>query len=245
MKNKIFLVLLILLLTTGCSCEYNLTINNNYYQENIIITADNQNEILDLNNEWKIPVDKEDYNLVGDSSTSINSNSKLYDYTVNNDTIAFKNNFNEQDYSNSSAISECYDRLSIIEQNDATILSTSLKAKCFDSQPELNSIKVNINVDRNVISSNADSHNENTYTWYIDKKNYNNKSINITLSNKIEYSSSSQIINNSSSKSSIIKKNTKNNDYTLYIGLGILLIVMILGYLLFNKMKEKNNQMDD
>ena len=243
MKNKIFLVLLIVLLTTGCSCEYNLTISNNNYQENIIITADNENEISDLSSDWKIPVDKEEYNLVGDSSTSINSNSKLYNYKVNNDMITFNHKFNEEDYSNSSAVSECYDRLNIVKQNGATILSTSLKTKCFDSQPGLNSIKINITVDKNVISNNADSHNGKTYTWYINRNNYNNKPINIALSNKIDNTSSSQITSNSSSNANNIAN--KSNDYTLYIGLGILLIVMIIGYLLFNKMKEKNNQMDD
>ena len=64
MKKRIILLIIILLLTTGCTCEYNLNITGNKYSEEVIITANTSEEINNINKEWKIPVDKEEYDYL-------------------------------------------------------------------------------------------------------------------------------------------------------------------------------------
>lgn len=245
MKNKTFLLIITILFLTGCSCEYNLTINDNNYKENINIIADNEEEISYINYNWKIPTDKDEYNLVGDTSTNQSYKSDLYDYKINNNILTFDYNFNKSSYKNSSAVSVCYDRLNIENHKNALIIATSIKANCFEKQPGLNKITINITVDKEVISSNSDEINGKTYTWYITKNNYSNKSITLTLSNeeKKEQDNNINEQNNTSNK----KNNDieKKSDFSLYIFSGILLIIMLSVYFLFNKMKNKNNQMDD
>ena len=245
MKNKIFLLVITILFLTGCSCEYNLTINDNNYKENIRIIADNEEEISYINYNWKIPTDKDEYNLVGDTGTNPNYKSDLYDYKINNNILTFDYNFNKSSYINSSAVSVCYDRLNIENHKNALIIATSIKANCFEKQPGLNKITINITVDKEVISSNSDEINGKTYTWYITKNNYSNKSITLTLSNE-EKKEQENIINeqNNTSNEKESTKETKT-DFSLYIFSGILLIIMLSIYFLFNKMKNKNNQMDD
>lgn len=238
MKKNLFLIVLLLLLT-GCTCKYNLTIDGSTYKEEVMIVAENDSEKSDLNYEWKIPIDKEEYNLVGDSSTTQEYSSDLYNYKLVGNVLTFNHDFSKSKYVNSTAVSSCYNKLTLLNHNNATILSTSIKAECFEKYPQLNNITINIKVDRDVISDNADEKNGKTYTWYIDKSSANNKSINLTLSNE------NTIIQSSSPSSSQEIKKETSTDYTFYIVLLILLILMITGYYMFKKMSQKNNQMDD
>ena len=45
MKKKIFILILILLLTTGCTCEYNLTIDDNTFKESISLIASTNEDV--------------------------------------------------------------------------------------------------------------------------------------------------------------------------------------------------------
>lgn len=240
MKKNLFLIVLLLLLT-GCTCRYNLTIDGDDYKEEIMLVAEDNNEETDLDYEWKIPTNKEEFNLVGDSSTNQKYTSELYNYKLIGNTLKFNYDFSKSKYINSTAISICYNKITLLNHNNALVISTSIKAECFEKYPQLNSLTVNIKVDRDVISHNADEKNGKTYTWYIDKSSANNKSINLTLSNVIK-----QLPNSNPSKSTTTKEVKKtSNDYTLYISLFIILILMVFGYFGFKKWSEKNNQLDD
>ena len=243
MKRNILIILIIMLFTTGCTCEYNLIIEDNKYQENIKIIAENNQEISDINYNWKISTDKEEYNLVGDYDTNKNYQNDLYDYKINNNILTFNYTFFKSKYINSSAVSECYDRLNVSKYKNAIIISTSIKVLCFDKYPNLNEIKVNIKTDKEVISSNSDKFSNGTYTWYINKENYTNKSINLTLSNESKIEEQEKASNE---ESNINKETTiKTQDYGIYIFFGILLLIMLITYFWFNKIKNKNNGMDD
>ena len=64
-------------------CEYNLNITGNKYSEEVIITANTSEEINNINNEWKIPVDKEEYDyLGGDYSTTATAIGDTYKYNI-------------------------------------------------------------------------------------------------------------------------------------------------------------------
>jgi len=235
MKKRILLVIMVLLLTTGCTCEYNLIIDGSNYKEEIIITGETPDEISSFNQKWEIPIDKEEYEKISGFDNETEINTKIYKYKLSSNKLILNNEFNSGNMSKSTAVYNCYNKLTVSNYNNTTIISTSHKADCFDKHPPLTSVKVKIKVDREVISNNADNVSGNTYTWNITKENASNKSINLVLSNgSLEEDKSSSSSNT----------NTKKNDYTLYIFLIILVIIIYLGYKWFMNFKDKNNNID-
>lgn len=240
MKKRIILLIILLLLTTGCTCEYNLNITGNKYSEEVIITANTSEEINNINNEWKIPVDKEEYDyLGGDPSTTATASGDTYKYNISANKLTLNYDFTRTSLNNSTAISNCYSQATIQSYKDSTIISTSDKVLCFSNYPSLTNLKINITTTKPVKNHNADKVSGNTYTWIITKNNANNKPVNMVINNG-ESSSST----NPSSSSSSSQTNTNKNDYTLYIFCGILLIVLLFGYFIFKKIKNNADDMD-
>lgn len=236
---KKLLLLISILLLTGCTCEYNLNIDNLTYQEQIIIRGDSKEEANDLNQEWEIPVNKEEYNIGGDEDTTISSNIDTYKYEFKNNTLKLNYDFTMNSIINSSAISNCYNKVTVVNHDNKTIISTSPKINCFSKYPNLTKLTVNIKTNKNVINHDADSVNGNIYTWNFTKSTSSDKAINLTLEPLQNEQSST------SSSSSVMPNNSPEKDYTLYIFSAILLVVMLSAYFIFNKIKNKNDMDDD
>ena len=243
MKKRIILLIMILLLTTGCTSEYNLTIDNNVYQEKVNINGITSDELSNLNRDWQIPIDKDEYNNIsGDPSSEIKITGDTYSYNVSGNNLTFNYDFTRSTLNNSTAISICYDKATITNYEDSIVISTSSKVTCFNKYRYLTSIKVNITTDKSVTSHNADSVNGNTYIWSINKGNSTDKSINMIINNQEDDSQSQTTPGNNTN----IESENKSKDYTLYIFCVILLIVLLLGYFIFKKIINKNNdEMDD
>lgn len=233
MKKRLLIIITLVLFLTGCSCTYNLCIKDNTFSEEVIIVGDNNSEINSLNNKWQIPTNKEEYNIGTDPSNK-NIASKVYDYAFSNNRVTFKNDFTANEFIYSSAVSKCYNKLTVSNYEDTLIISTSQKVTCFDNNPPLNNVVINITVDRPVIKSNADSISGNTYTWNLSRSN-SNKDINLILDN-----SNSDTKNNSE----LDKKEKKTGDYTMYIFAIILLFVFLVAYAIVNSIKNKDDSID-
>ena len=175
MKKRILLIITILLFTTGCTCEYNLTIDDNIYKEEIILTGESSDEIATFNNDWKVPIDKDIYNLGLDPSTKSTDQSDLYNYKLRGSNLTFTYDFTKSQFENATSVSSCYDKLTVSNYGDSLVISTSQKVLCFDKYPPLTNIKVNITVTSEVINNNADSIKGNTYTWNITRDNASDK----------------------------------------------------------------------
>ena len=232
-------------MTTGCSAEYNLEIEDNRYIENINVTSNNSKETANFNKKWTIPVDKEEYNILNGKENNNILTNKIYNQKNINDTLNFNYDFSKYEINNSTAISMCYNNFNIINNDNQIIISTSDKATCFDKIPVLDNVKVNIKIKEPVVKHNADTKINDTYTWNITKNNASNKSIKI-IANKRNTEIEDHPENNSSNEV-IIPENhpSSKKDYTLYIFLGILLLIFIIGYLLFQKAKKSNSDIDD
>ena len=239
MKKRILVLIITLLLTTGCTCEYNLKIDGNKYSEEIIITAENTEERNNLNAKWEISTDKEEFERFGDPSSELENEEDNYNYKVNQSNLTLSYNFTKIGLMNASSVSRCYNKVAITKYENSTIISTSEKANCYSNYPDLSNLVVNIEVDRPVISHNADSVKGKIYTWNITKSNYQEKAINLVLDDSDNTKPSS-----SSSQTSDIKPNKKKKDYTLYIFSAILLIIMLGVYMVFNKIKNNQDKMD-
>lgn len=243
MKKRIIVLIIMLLLTTGCTCEYNLNIDGNTYKEEINILGTNSEEINNFNNDWKVPVDKDEYNNIsGEPGTEIKTNGDTYTYKISGNNLIFSYDFTRNRLNNSTAISNCYDKATVKSYENSIVISTNNKVSCFDKYPTLTMVKVNITTDKNVTSNNADSVNGNTYTWNLTKNNSSDKSINMIIDNKEDDSHNQTTPDDNSAN----QPQNNNKDYTLYIFCGILLIVLLLGYFISKKIINKNNdEMDD
>lgn len=241
MKKRIILLIIAVLLTTGCTCEYNLTIDNNTYHEKIILTGTTSEEITNFSNKWQIPVDKEEYNSIGgDTNSGVDVTGDIYEYSKTGNNLVFNYDFTTSGINNSTAISQCYSKATITAYQDSIIISTSDKVNCFDRYAPLTNLKINITTTKSVKSHNADSVNGNTYTWNVNSTNANNKPINLLIDNSNTSSSSTS---SSSGSNSNIKDNTKEKDYTFYIFCVIILLVMLLGYFIFTKIKKDRDDL--
>lgn len=243
MKKKIIVLIIMLLLTTGCTCEYNLNIDGNTYKEEINILGTDSEEINNFNNDWKVPVDKDEYNNIsGEPGTEIKINGDTYTYKISGNNLIFSYDFTRNRLNNSTAISNCYDKATIQSYENSIVISTSNKVSCFDKYPTLTMVKVNITTDKNVTSNNADSVNGNTYTWNLTKNNSSDKSINMIIDNKEDNSQNQTTPDDNYAN----QPQNNNKDYTLYIFCGILLIILLSGYFISKKIINKNNdEMDD
>lgn len=228
MKKNILIIVLALILT-GCTAEYTLTIDKGVYNEEVNITGESNDEISSFSKNWMIAVDKDTYSLQGDPDTTA-APDNTYDYKISGNNLTFSHDFNVSSINESSAISNCYDVIRITPYDGDIIISTDKNVKCFEKYPTLNSLKINIVTDKEVLSNNADSVDGNKYIWNLNR-NDSNKAINMTMKN-----------DNTSSEPSINNKSDGKRDYSLYIFCGILLICFFIGYLIFNKIKKDGNR---
>ena len=98
--KKIILLIVILLLTTGCTCEYNLKIDNNKYSEEIIINAKTVSEKDNFSNNWEIPINKDDYDIGLDTESDDIDYSQIYNYRTSGNSLIFNYDFNRSEYNN-------------------------------------------------------------------------------------------------------------------------------------------------
>ena len=234
MKKRIYILILVLFMATGCVCRYDLVIDDNMYKESVTIATNDSQEKNNLNRKWTIPVDKDNYYL-GDENVDDTYANYIYDYQLDDNKLTFKHSFMRSDYLNSTAVALCYKTLSVSSYQKTIVLSTSNKAMCFDSYPSLSKIVVNVTISKKVISNNADKVEGNTYTWNIDRNNANNKSINLVFESN----------ENDDTQNSTISNRIKDSKYTMYIFAGILLVIILIIYFIFNNLKNKNDDMDD
>ena len=240
MKKRL-LIISVLLFLTGCSCQYNVTIDGNKYKEEIRLIGSDATEISSFNNNWQVPVDKDDFNVGTDPDSTLENNSNIYKYTLQGNTLTFTSDFTTNGYQNSTAVSNCYKTFTVQNYPDSTIISSSQNTICFDKYPTLDSVSINITVDRGVKTHNADSVNGKTYTWHLTNSNHD-KGINLILINDNPDNATK-----SDDKKDIKPNNNerRNNNITYYAFCGIILVIMVIGYFIFKNMVKKNSEMDD
>ena len=238
MKKKISILIILLLFTTGCTCEYNLQIDDDKYKEEVKLTANTTEEISLFNQKWEVSANKNDNVPGGDPSTTELDNSNNYKYNLSVNTLTFNYDFSQTEYKNSTAVSKCYNSFTVTSYQDSIVISTPTKNLCFDNYPSLSYIIVNISTNKKVTSHNADSTSGNTYTWKLGKES--SKSINMVIDDTNQDISPSSSTNNGNSR----EQEPKKKDYTMYIFSGILLVVALIGYLIYKIIKNKGNNMD-
>jgi len=217
MKKIIFL--LIILLLTGCSANFNVEIKQNTIEQNIFIQANNYE--LDgtlLNTIAKnVYIDKQDTTVLGRFRLLNNKN--------DNPLNAFVSyNINDYDYDYSLYI--CYDNQNITYSNNILKVETSDYFNCFDKYSIIDDVNINVTTGYKVLENNADKVDGNTYTWNITK--YNKKGIKLTLDTTVDEIQEEE------------KQKEKLNKNLIFIVMGTL-VLFAFGTVLFVFIKSNKN----
>ena len=216
--KKIFCLLLMMFVITGCDVEYNLRIDGDSFDEEITATLPNTDTfkyVVDNISKVKQP------SYINDNT----GNKDYYKSKITNDSDFYKLNYtysyDENSIKFSNAINQCYKYFFIDTSAGYIDISTSPKFTCFyrDGSPVADSITINIITSSKVVSNNADKVDGNKYSWVIDKTNSENKPLEI----KIEKP----------------KKVDKNNQ-TVIIVIILLAVMSAIGYIIYRFMRSKH-----
>ena len=196
MKKRLLLVVLIMLLS-GCKVEYNLSITDNNFSEktNVYVLADQDLDeihpevsmsyetIFNNINKKNIYSYFDESNInPSDESTNYNNVKYYYKESIranNKYGESIYTDFTENDYFRSNIVKNCYNEFNLAKNDSVYTLKTNNVCKAFDNYKLLEELTINItlNTSYTLIYSNADEVNNNVYTWNIDSNNYKNKSI--------------------------------------------------------------------
>lgn len=169
--KKYLIILLFLVLLTGCDAVYKLEIRNKDFKEKIIIETDKKKQLNYFKNNQL-------YAIMDGAS-----NFEPYKMSINtwfsNKKLKLKYKYNDLEYEKATVLSTCFDAYNVIKEENYYLLSTSKGVKCFaeEYKPLLKNLKIVIQTNHKVIDSNADEYGRDTYTWYVDKNNYKRKNI--------------------------------------------------------------------
>lgn len=194
MKYKFILLnLFILLLCCGCSVEYNLDIDDDLnLNESISIDAYSNNEVNEIRSYSSfLPISyyADDYSVFEKKKDGLD----YYDIFKNSDfnNIVFDYKYNVDKFNDNVFARTCYEYVTVmdtyneLENRNELIISTSKKFLYFDIRDELESVTIKIHTKREVYDHNADSVDNDTYIWNINKNNKNDAAIIMKLSSEI------------------------------------------------------------
>lgn len=192
MKKKILILVVFVFLLCGCNANVDIKIDKYTIDETITINdyvdSNNTKDMVFAKYRKYIPVDGSV--MVPDTEPDERMSGVKYYTRTHSDigngySFVYKYNHNFKDYYNSSFVKNSfkssylnYDRV----DNKIIVSTDNSGLTLFDQYKDLNSVKVNLSSDYEVIESNADSHKGNVYTWNLTRSN--NKGIYIEYKTK-------------------------------------------------------------
>lgn len=221
---KKFLLIFLVLFLTGCTAQYDLTIN----AENIVedVTVSLPKEILER--DMLTPYLSSNNNLVYPGSEFNDVYSTSLDEDNNNYYLSYNYTHDYDKFSQSLFLNRCYENVSVVNNDNQIVLSTSDTFMCLNMMDDgfyLDSADIRIQTDMEVVNNNADKVVGNTYIWNIDSDNYNNKSINIQIKKPVN----------------VMEVVSDNETFYLMLFIVIAILVVALLVYVFVRSKAKRN----
>lgn len=195
-RMKKFLLIICIILLTGCDITYDLNIDDNFV-ENISVVEKNSTNFSYLIGGTDL-VSFKDYYV--NDYIPIHYNDMYYPefhakvdgvnyYQINDlsDYNGLKVNLNGtfdslDSFSNSNAVRKGCSSIRIIRDEDIVINVGDFKV--FDDYKILDNLKINLKTKYKVVRHNADEVSDDTYTWFIDRGNYKKKRIQMIVNEK-------------------------------------------------------------
>ena len=187
--KKIIVVLISLLLLTGCTIDYNLVIDKDSIKETITgIAYKEEYEVREEDSSLNLF-----YTYINDDINPLISSDGLYTKEIKeiDNGINYKYDFiYKNNYDKSKIINSCFENSNVKETDTYYSIELSGEFYCLYSD------KININVISNyvVLENNAKEVNGNKYSWVIDDSSNVNISLNISKEVKYEEPSKTKFI---------------------------------------------------
>ena len=246
-KIKLLLIMILIsILSTGCSVEYNLTISSNTIKEEIIVndkitSTRTKDKILAQYNKWYPTYIN--YITSGESIPLPNYNTKYTGVEYYDKSIEETSNGYKYKYQYAHKKEKYYDAYVLANTFfDTTVYDTKNNFEIFTSQQTylcqydyFETLNVNVTVDTNsyrIIDHNADKVKNNVYSWTINRDDCEDGEMILSLG---KLSSKNGKNNNKKANSTGIE---------LYVFCFTLLILVIIGYFIIKKKKQKLDDFD-
>ena len=220
---KSVVLLFLLLLLTGCTVNYNLDVDAEFV-ENITINSNIPTK--------EVPLYINDYNITYEATEKLD-NYKYYSLIKNGNTTNYSATFKNSDFSKVTSCGLLFDKCEFINiGGGVSVISTTTGTGIFYDYPDIDAININLNINGEVVTSNADSVKGNVYTWQVTKENADNKKVYVEFKGKFK--------SNSETKSSGKSEKEKAKENLIY--LSILLAALIGLLVLAITMKKKQHK---
>lgn len=233
--KKIILVIL-LFLVSGCSANYELTIDEDLnFMENISLQAENEIESEKLMRDpWPIKAYYNDPDS-GEYPEELEGVEYYTNHLFLNNSFYQKNlsyTFGLSRFKEANSVKSCFEHVYVVEdkRENTITLSTSPKFLCMEDYPSLSMVNIKINVNSQVVASNASQINQNSYEWTITPQNYESSGIILTFKN------------NKKEENKISEKEVEEpKQSNLFLALGLLgiFIIVMIGILIYKIKKNK------
>lgn len=227
-KIKIFIFLCSILLLSGCSVEYNLTLNDDLTVSEKVVATERTKRMEALTKQKGEQAVNYLYNMFKRDDENITLTSREDDYNTYATAITSYEDIN--DYA-SKFSSDVFNNVNVTKDGNIITFSTTQKELLSsDTNYSLlyDDITVNVTIPFEVTSNNADKVTGNTYTWNI-KKNTDYKTIEFAYK---EGNKEDQVNIN-------VNDETYNIQYGVIITVG--LVIIIGSIVLFVYIKNKKN----
>lgn len=179
MKKKLIILVVALMLLTGCCATYDLYLDNNITERTYIYddTKILENlEYYDMNKGNKINLDLYAVEVADFEKDFKYEKEEIKTNKGNDFGYRYKKEYKYNQFDEMSMITDCYDKIEI-KNSDTISVKTSDEFKCFDKYSLLDEVTIKIHYTGNVLNTNADKSENGVYTWNITKNNYKNSSI--------------------------------------------------------------------
>src|SRR5574344_115249 len=212
MKKKILFLIIVLFSLVGCSAKYEMDISYGSVYEKVTVT---------------FPYNKDDKELIQayiDNKQPITNNP--YDekyYEVESKTIggtvslSYNYNYTKSEFDDTRLARQCYEYFNYANTNNGILINTSETFNCLTyDYMNLDEIEIVITAKNyDVVETNADKSKNGTYTWIINKDNYQNKPIRLNL------------------KQQPVKEEGKSYYFFIILGISISVLIVLVGLIIF------------
>lgn len=174
MKKKLLLLVMLILLS-GCDVNYQLNFTDNQLIEDVHFTLPNSEEkkinYLEKVSAYAI------FDGIGRYPYNTNFSKGIKNYNAN-----FNYTYKLEDFGRAYYINQCFDAVNFAQHDNQYVLLTSTGFKCmlFDYY-KIDNLTVTITTNHTVIENNADSKKRNSYTWNITEQNAENVKISMVF----------------------------------------------------------------
>ena len=234
MNKKIILIIFLSLLLCGCTANYDLTIHDGVITESLsVLNIANGDTVNYIDNNLKYPTPAKKSQKFDKYTDEKLENVDYYDVKrITKDGLEglnYKYDFTFTNYYDSNIMNSCYEYFKVINENNLLAISTSRGNKCMSDKVDV--LNINITTDYLVVDSNADTVKGHTYSWKINRDNYEDKNIYIKL-NTIKRAEKTQE-----------EVEQEENILKIFVTIGIILIVFVVitVFVLMNKKRKLEN----